>query len=62
MVPRPLDRVFAVPPTEADKVQRLPCGEQGITHDQLNRPGIVGGSNSEVGWSHHEQNDEQIFT
>jgi hypothetical protein len=26
----------------------------------LNRPGISGGSNSQVDWSHDEQDDEQI--
>jgi hypothetical protein len=26
----------------------------------LNRPGIFGGSNSEVNWSHDEQDNEQI--
>lgn len=28
----------------------------------LNRPGIVGGSNFQIGWSHDEQNDEQVFS
>ncbi len=27
---------------------------------ELNRPGIPGGSNSEVNWSHDEQDNEQI--
>jgi len=27
---------------------------------ELNRPGIFGGSNSEVNWSHDEQDNEQI--
>lgn len=26
----------------------------------VNRPGFAGGSNSQVLWSHHEQDDEQI--
>jgi hypothetical protein len=26
----------------------------------VNRPGIFGGSNSDVDWSHDEQDDEQI--
>jgi hypothetical protein len=26
----------------------------------VNRPGISGGSNSQVDWSHDEQDDEQI--
>jgi hypothetical protein len=26
----------------------------------MNRPGISGGSNSQVDWSHDEQDDEQI--
>lgn len=26
----------------------------------LNRPGIFGGSNSDVDWSHDEQDNEQI--
>ncbi len=28
----------------------------------LNRPGFAGGSNFQVGWSHDEQDDEQVFT
>ena len=28
----------------------------------LNRPGFAGGSNFQIGWSHDEQNDEQIFS
>ncbi len=28
----------------------------------LNRPGFAGGSNFQIGWSHDEQNDEQVFT
>jgi hypothetical protein len=27
----------------------------------LNRPGFVGGSNFQIGWSRYEQADEQIF-
>ena len=27
----------------------------------LNRPGFAGGSNFQIGWSHDEQNDEQVF-
>jgi len=27
----------------------------------LNRPGFAGGSNFPIGWSHDEQNDEQVF-
>jgi len=27
----------------------------------LNRPGFVGGSNFQIGWSCYEQNDEQIL-
>ncbi len=27
---------------------------------EVNRPGIFGGSNSDVDWSHDEQDDEQI--
>lgn len=30
--------------------------------DPLNRPWFVGGFNSQVGWSHDEQDDEQIFS
>jgi antirestriction protein ArdC len=26
----------------------------------MNRPGFAGGSNFQIGWSHHEQNDEQV--
>jgi hypothetical protein len=29
---------------------------------RLNRPGFAGGSNFQIGWSHDEQNDEQIFS
>ena len=29
---------------------------------ELNRPGIVGGSNFQIGWSHDKQNDEQVFS
>jgi len=28
----------------------------------LNRSGFAGGSNLQIGWSHDEQNDEQVFT
>jgi hypothetical protein len=28
---------------------------------KLNRPGFAGGSNFQIGWSHDEQNDEQVF-
>ena len=28
----------------------------------LNRPGSAGGSNFQLGWSHDEQDDEQVFT
>jgi putative transposase len=28
----------------------------------LNRPGFVGGSNFQIGWSRYEQDDEQIFS
>jgi len=31
-----------------------------IRRDEVNRPGIFGGSNSEVNWSHDEQDNEQI--
>jgi len=27
----------------------------------VNRPGFAGGSNFPIGWSHDEQNDEQVF-
>ena len=27
----------------------------------LNRPGFAGGSNFQIGWSHDEQDDEQVF-
>ncbi len=27
----------------------------------LNRPGFVGGSNFQIGWSRYEQDDEQIL-
>jgi integrase len=27
----------------------------------VNRPGFAGGSNFQIGWSHDEQNDEQVF-
>ena len=27
----------------------------------LNRPGFVGGSNFQIGWSRYEQNNEQIL-
>ena len=26
----------------------------------MSRPGFAGSSNSQIGWSHHEQDDEQI--
>jgi hypothetical protein len=29
---------------------------------ELNRSGFAGGSNFQIGWSHHEQDDEQVFT
>jgi hypothetical protein len=29
---------------------------------EVNRPRIAGGSNFQIGWSHDEQNDEQVFT
>ena len=29
--------------------------------DGVNRPGFAGGSNFQIGWSHDEQNDEQVF-
>jgi len=29
---------------------------------EMNRPGIVGGSNFQIGWSHDKQNDEQVFS
>jgi hypothetical protein len=28
----------------------------------VNRAGFAGGSNFQIGWSHHEQDDQQIFT
>jgi hypothetical protein len=28
---------------------------------RLNRPGFVGGSNFQIGWSRYEQDDEQIL-
>ncbi|SOE01809.1 hypothetical protein [Caenispirillum bisanense] len=28
---------------------------------RVNRAGFAGGSNSRVGWSPHEQDDEQVF-
>lgn len=28
----------------------------------LNRAEFAGGSNFQIGWSHHEQDDEQVFT
>ena len=28
---------------------------------RLNRTGFAGGSNFQIGWSHDEQNDEQVF-
>jgi hypothetical protein len=33
----------------------------GIERVALNRPGFVGGSNFQIGWSRYEQNDEQIL-
>jgi hypothetical protein len=30
--------------------------------EAVNRPGFAGGSNFPIGWSHDEQNDEQIFS
>ncbi len=38
---------------------RLPSGNDPAEFD-VNRPGIFGGSNSDVDWSHDEQDDEQI--
>ncbi|GAA4158908.1 hypothetical protein [Shinella granuli] len=37
---------------------------QPVTSDAgltVNRPGFAGGSNFQIGWSHDEQNDEQVF-
>lgn len=36
------------------RVHIAPAGE-------MNRPGFAGGSNFQIGWSHDEQNDEQVF-
>jgi transposase-like protein len=30
--------------------------------NELNRPGFVGGSNFQIGWSPYEQDDEQILS
>jgi hypothetical protein len=35
-------------------------GYNGYDKLALNRPGIFGGSNSQVNWSHDEQDNEQI--
>lgn len=36
----------------------LPVGVMG----DVNRPGFVGGSNFQIGWSRYEQDDEQILS
>ena len=33
----------------------------GRLFEKVNRPGFAGGSNFQIGWSHDEQNDEQVF-
>ncbi|MBB4201100.1 transposase [Rhodoblastus sphagnicola] len=33
-----------------------------MSRAKLNRAGFAGGSNSQIGWSHHEHYDQQIFT
>ncbi len=50
-------------------LQLPPHALHGCRHDPilegcaiLNRPGSAGGSNFQVGWSHDEQDDEQVFT
>jgi acetamidase/formamidase len=41
------------------------CAVKEINHghsqDGLNRPGFVGGSHFQIGWSRYEQDDEQVF-
>jgi hypothetical protein len=37
----------------------LPADEEQAA--TLNRPGFVGGSNFQIGWSRYEQDDEQIL-
>ena len=34
---------------------------EGLLPDEMNRPGFVGGSNFQIGWSRYEQNNEQIL-
>ena len=56
-------RALAV--TSAKRLPNLPdvpsIGEL-IPGYEVNRPGIVGGSNFQIGWSHDKQNDEQVFS
>lgn len=35
--------------------------ETDLTGRKVNRTGFAGGSNFQIGWSHDEQNDEQVF-
>ena len=37
------------------------CPGVGIAVTPMNRPGFVGGSNFQIGWSRYEQDDEQIL-
>jgi hypothetical protein len=45
---------------EAGAVTADVCRRHGIS--EVNRPGFVGGSNFQIGWSRYEQDDEQIFS
>ncbi|MCA0400982.1 MAG: integrase family protein, partial [Proteobacteria bacterium] len=52
-------------PHDLRRTYATACVEVGVdpyTIKLLNRSGFAGGSNLQIGWSHDEQNDEQVFT
>ena len=48
---------------EAGRTDLILCDDLGSEGKwrNLNRPGFVGGSNFQIGWSRYEQDDEQIL-
>ena len=48
--------------TRLRQLEALPATWKPLhTPVRVNRPGFAGGSNFQIGWSHDEQNDEQVF-
>ena len=49
-------------PAQLRRLLALALVLEGRSRTEVNRPGFVGGSHSQIGWSHDKPDDEQILS